>query len=137
MTRDEELFIAKLFKSYFQEDIVALAETETQLTEEAKDIISELKADNPLVKEGKTWEALVTLYIQGAIRGFDLALKMNSITAAADAKNVYTIEEAAKIMRVSKQTMYNRIKAGKIKATKQGKSYLIQRADIEPFIIGE
>lgn len=134
MTKEEKKIIARLFKSYFIEDLENLPKDD-EYTEDAKDIMEEIKADNPIITDKGLIPKYLKLYLLGAGRGFDLALRINSI--AAETKDLYTIDEAAAAMRVSKQTVYNKIKQGKIKATKRGKSYIIQRQDIEPYIIGE
>jgi len=50
-----------------------------------------------------------------------------------DDKEFYTIEEVAKLLRVSKKTIYRYIKDLKLKAIKTGK-YLIKKSDLVEFI---
>lgn len=50
-----------------------------------------------------------------------------------DDKEFYTIEETAKLLRVSKKTIYRYIKNLKLKAIKTGK-YLIKKSDLVEFI---
>ncbi len=45
-------------------------------------------------------------------------------------EELYTIEEAAKYWRVSKQTVYNKIKSGEIKSVKNGRNIRISRNDL-------
>lgn len=47
---------------------------------------------------------------------------------------VYTLKEVAKILKVSRQTIYNYLKAGRLKATKIGKEYRVTKEDLEEFI---
>ncbi|MDD4411841.1 MAG: helix-turn-helix domain-containing protein [Bacilli bacterium] len=46
-------------------------------------------------------------------------------------KSYYTIKELADIMNLSRVTIFNRIKAGKIKAEKVGRNYIIHKKDLE------
>lgn len=46
-------------------------------------------------------------------------------------KNYYTVKELADIMSLSRITIFNRIKAGKIKAEKIGRNYIIYKNDLE------
>jgi excisionase family DNA binding protein len=46
----------------------------------------------------------------------------------------YTVDEAESILKVKARTIRAYIKAGKLKASKIGRSYVIQRADLEQFI---
>lgn len=50
-----------------------------------------------------------------------------------DDKEFYTVEEVAKLLRVSKKTIYRYIKNLKLKAIKTGK-YLIKKSDLVEFI---
>lgn len=47
---------------------------------------------------------------------------------------LFNLKEVSDILRVSKQTVYNHIWAGKLKATKCGKEYRITREDLEYYI---
>lgn len=46
-------------------------------------------------------------------------------------KSYYTVKELADIMGLSRVTIFNRIKAGKIKAEKVGRNYVIYKKDLE------
>jgi excisionase family DNA binding protein len=50
-----------------------------------------------------------------------------------DDKEFYTVEEVAKLLRVSKKTIYRYIKDFKLKAVKPGK-YIIKKSDLVEFI---
>ena len=47
---------------------------------------------------------------------------------------VYTTEEVAEILQVTKRTVYNYIKAGTLKAVKIGKYWRISAENLEEFI---
>lgn len=47
---------------------------------------------------------------------------------------VYTTEEVAEILQVTKRTIYNYIKAGALKAVKIGKYWRISAENLEEFI---
>jgi putative molybdopterin biosynthesis protein len=47
---------------------------------------------------------------------------------------VYTLQEVANIIRVSRQTIYNYVTAGRLKATKYGKEYRVTEEDLQEFI---
>ena len=47
---------------------------------------------------------------------------------------VYTTEEVAEILHVTKRTVYNYIKAGTLKAVKIGKYWRISAENLEEFI---
>ena len=47
---------------------------------------------------------------------------------------MYTLQELADIMKVSRQTIYNYLRAGRLKATKYGKEYRILEEDMKEFI---
>jgi excisionase family DNA binding protein len=47
----------------------------------------------------------------------------------------YSTTEAAKILGVSRVTIFNRIKEGKIHAKKIGRNFIIRAEEIEPFIV--
>ena len=45
-------------------------------------------------------------------------------------KEFYSTQEVAKIVGLSRQAIFKKIKAGKIKANKVGKSYIIPRTEL-------
>ncbi len=47
---------------------------------------------------------------------------------------LYTLQEVADYLRVSRQTIYNWVGAGKIKASKCGKEYRITEQDLQDFM---
>lgn len=47
---------------------------------------------------------------------------------------LYTVKEITKILKVSQRTLYNYIKSGTLKATKIGKYWRIQSADLQDLI---
>lgn len=47
---------------------------------------------------------------------------------------LYTFQEVAAILRVSRQTVYNYHTAKKLKATKFGKEYRVTEEDLQEFI---
>jgi excisionase family DNA binding protein len=51
----------------------------------------------------------------------------------ADIK-VYTLDEVADIMQVTKRTLYNYIKAGTLKAVKMGKYWRVSEDNLQAFI---
>ena len=51
-----------------------------------------------------------------------------------DSIKVYTIQEVADILKLSRQTIYNYVNQNKIKATKIGKEYRIEKAALESFL---
>lgn len=48
-----------------------------------------------------------------------------------NSKNYFTTNELAKILGVSRITIFNNIKAGQIKAVKMGRNYVIFKKDID------
>jgi excisionase family DNA binding protein len=52
-------------------------------------------------------------------------------------KKYYTAKELADILGVSRVTVFNRIKQGKIKAEKAGRNYIIYKRDALPLTRGE
>lgn len=52
-------------------------------------------------------------------------------------KKYYTVKELADILGVSRVTVFNRIKQGKIKAEKIGRNYIIHKKDAFPSLSGE
>ena len=51
----------------------------------------------------------------------------------ADIK-VYTLDEICEILKVTKRTMYNYIRAGKLKAVKMGKYWRVTEENLRAFI---
>jgi excisionase family DNA binding protein len=51
-------------------------------------------------------------------------------------EQVYSIEEAARLLRVNPMTIRRLIKKGEIRAQKVGKQYRIPRAEIDKFMDG-
>lgn len=49
-------------------------------------------------------------------------------------KEYYTTKEAAKLLKVSKQTIQNHILKGLLKASKPGKSYIISKKQLEDYV---
>ena len=47
---------------------------------------------------------------------------------------VYSLIQVAEIMGLTRQTIYNYVKAGKLKARKIGKEYRIKEEDLKEFI---
>ena len=47
---------------------------------------------------------------------------------------VYTLQEVADILKVTRQTIYNYVTAGRLRATKFGKEYRVTEADLQDFI---
>ena len=45
-----------------------------------------------------------------------------------------TVSEVAASLRVSDQTVWDRIKQGEIKAIKEGRRYLIARSDLQQYL---
>ena len=52
---------------------------------------------------------------------------------AADIK-LYTLQEVADVLKVTRQTIYNYVTAQKLKATKYGKEYRVTEEDLQEFI---
>lgn len=48
--------------------------------------------------------------------------------------NLYKLQEVADILRVTRQTIYNYVTAGKLRATKYGKEYRVTEKDLQEFI---
>jgi excisionase family DNA binding protein len=51
----------------------------------------------------------------------------------ADVK-LYTLQEVADVLRVSRQTIYNYVTVKKLRATKYGKEYRVTETDLKEFI---
>ena len=47
---------------------------------------------------------------------------------------LYTLQEVADILRVSRQTIYNYVTAKRLRATKYGKEYRVTEEDLQDFI---
>ncbi len=47
---------------------------------------------------------------------------------------VYTLQEVANILRVSRQTIYNYVTAKRLKASKIGKEYRVTEEDLQDFL---
>jgi excisionase family DNA binding protein len=47
---------------------------------------------------------------------------------------VYTLQEVADVLKVSRQTIYNYLKAGKLKASKIGKEYRVTETQLQDFL---
>lgn len=47
---------------------------------------------------------------------------------------VYTLDEVANIIKVTKRTLYNYIKAGTLKAVKMGKYWRVSEESLQEFI---
>lgn len=47
---------------------------------------------------------------------------------------IYTLKQVAELLQVSRQTIYNYIKAGKLRATATGKEYRVTNEQLEAFI---
>ena len=54
----------------------------------------------------------------------------------ADNLIFYTPEEVAEILKISRQSVYNDISAGKLKAKKIGRRIRISKEDLEAYING-
>lgn len=52
----------------------------------------------------------------------------------ADSIKLYTLQEVANILRVSRQTIYNYVTAKRLRATKYGKEYRVTEDDLQGFI---
>ena len=52
----------------------------------------------------------------------------------AEQIKLYTLQEVANILRVSRQTIYNYVTAKRLRATKYGKEYRVTEEDLQEFI---
>lgn len=52
----------------------------------------------------------------------------------ADEIRLYTLQEVADVLRVSRQTIYNYVTAKRLRATKYGKEYRVTEEDLRQFI---
>lgn len=50
---------------------------------------------------------------------------------------VYTLKEVEEILSVTRKTIYNWLKSGKLKAVKVGRQWRVKKEDLEAFINGE
>lgn len=51
-----------------------------------------------------------------------------------DKIKMYTLQEVADILRVSRQTVYNYVSAKRLRATKLAKEYRVTEKDLQEFI---
>lgn len=47
---------------------------------------------------------------------------------------IYTLKQVAELLQVSRQTIYNYIRDGKLQATQTGKEYRVTNEQLEAFI---
>lgn len=52
----------------------------------------------------------------------------------AEQGKLYTLQEVADVLRVSRQTLYNNIKKGRLQATKVGKEYRITEERLQDIV---
>lgn len=52
----------------------------------------------------------------------------------AEIERLYDLKEASKIVKVTRQTLYNHIRAGKLKAAKIGRDYKIKESNLRQYI---
>lgn len=52
----------------------------------------------------------------------------------AEQSKLYTLQEVADILRVTKQTLYNNIRKGKLQANKVGKEYRITEEQLQDIV---
>ena len=52
----------------------------------------------------------------------------------AEIEKLYDLKEASKIVKVTRQTLYNHIRAGKLKAAKIGRDYKIKESNLKEYI---
>ena len=55
------------------------------------------------------------------------------MTKPEDTK-VYTLQEVADVLRVSRQTLYNNIRSGRLKAMKLGRTYRITEEQLQDIL---
>lgn len=53
---------------------------------------------------------------------------------AKELMKVYTLEELVEVLQVTRRTLYNYIKAGKLKATKMGKYWRVTEENLRDFL---
>lgn len=51
-----------------------------------------------------------------------------------EARKLYTLQEVADYLRVSRQTIYNYVTAKRLKASKIGKEYRVTEEDLQAFM---
>ena len=51
-----------------------------------------------------------------------------------DTSKLYTLQEVADYLRVSRQTIYNYVTAKKLRASKIGKEYRVTEKDLQDFL---
>lgn len=54
-----------------------------------------------------------------------------------DEIKIYSLDEVTKILKVTRRTLYNYLKAGKLKGVKMGKEWRIRHDDLDRFTKGE
>lgn len=52
----------------------------------------------------------------------------------ADTMKVYTLEELVDLLKVTKRTLYNYIKSGRLKAVKMGKYWRVTQKQLDAFL---
>ena len=52
----------------------------------------------------------------------------------AKIEKVYTLEELTELLQVTRRTLYNYVKSGKLKAVKIGKEWRVTEAALEAFL---
>ena len=52
----------------------------------------------------------------------------------AENMKLYTLQEVADVLRVSRQTIYNYVTAKRLKASKIGKEYRVTENDLQDFL---
>lgn len=52
----------------------------------------------------------------------------------AETMKVYTLEELVEILKVTRRTLYNYIKEGKLKAVKMGKYWRVTQRQLDAFL---
>lgn len=53
---------------------------------------------------------------------------------AAENMKLYTLQEVADVLRVTRQTIYNYVTAKRLKASKIGKEYRVTEEDLQDFL---
>ena len=53
---------------------------------------------------------------------------------AKELPKVYSIEEVVEILQVTRRTVYNYLRAGKLKASKRGKYWRVSEKQLEEFL---